>query len=52
MATINTAQAIHRENELGTLAVGRTAEVSVLRIAVVIVPDAANMMPTFVARKA
>jgi dihydroorotase len=32
MATINTARAIHREDELGTLDVGRSAEVSVLRV--------------------
>jgi dihydroorotase len=31
MATINTARALHRDDELGTLAVGRAAEVSVLR---------------------
>jgi dihydroorotase len=33
MATINTAESIHRSDELGSLAVGRAAEVSVLRIA-------------------
>ncbi len=32
MATINSATSIHRENELGTLSIGRAAEVSVLRI--------------------
>jgi dihydroorotase len=33
MATINPAQAIHRSDQHGSLAVGRAAEVSVLRIA-------------------
>ncbi len=33
MATVNTAEAIHRSHEYGSLAVGRAAEVSVLRIA-------------------
>ena len=33
MATINPAEAIHRSEEYGSLAVGRAAEVSVLRIA-------------------
>jgi dihydroorotase len=32
MTTINTARSIHRAHELGTLDVGRTAEISVLRI--------------------
>jgi dihydroorotase len=32
MVTVNTAVSIHREHELGSLAVGRTAEVSVLAI--------------------
>jgi len=32
MATINTAESIHRTHELGTLDVGRTAEVSVMRL--------------------
>ncbi|MBL7523736.1 amidohydrolase/deacetylase family metallohydrolase, partial [Frankia sp. CNm7] len=32
MATVNSAAAIHRSDELGTLAVGRAAEVSVLRV--------------------
>ena len=32
MATVNPATTVHREDELGSLAVGRTADVSVLRI--------------------
>jgi predicted amidohydrolase len=32
MTTINTARSIHRAHEFGTLDVGRSAEVSVLRI--------------------